>query len=129
MKCFGIGNLTTDVKLGQGGQKNTTYASFGMAFNDKIRKETVFINCISFGKAAEIIAKYLSKGSPLFVVGRLREWTGDNEQKKYSVAIDEFQFIGQKNKQNSSPLGDAPEGTTLGNEKSNNSENLDGCPI
>lgn len=96
LKIIGVGNLTGDVKLGKSSDKKTTYATFGMAFNDKLRNETVFINCISFGKGAEIIGKYLSKGSPLFIVGRLREWINDDELKNYSVAIDEFQFLGNK---------------------------------
>jgi single-strand DNA-binding protein len=50
-------------------------ANLRVAVNNKYgnREETVFINAVVFGKAAEATAKNLTKGSPVLVEGRLRE--------------------------------------------------------
>jgi single-strand DNA-binding protein len=53
----------------------------------------------AWGKQGELIAKYCSKGRPLFVEGRLRfdQWEDKQTQQKRSklkVVLENFQFLG-----------------------------------
>jgi single-strand DNA-binding protein len=55
---------------------------------------------VLFGKTAEIAAQYLTKGSQVYIEGRLqtRKWQDQNGQDRYSTEIvgNEMQFIGGK---------------------------------
>ncbi len=62
------------------------------------REETTFVDVESFGKQAEVVAKYFTKGRPIFVEGRLRlsEWqtpTGE-KRSKLQVVMENFVFVG-----------------------------------
>lgn len=105
-KVILLGNLTRDVELRhtQGGM---AIAKFGMAINrtwtqDGEKKEsTCFVDLTAWGKTGETIAKYCSKGSQLFVEGRLEYsmWDDKDSGKKRSkleVVVDHFQFVGGK---------------------------------
>lgn len=50
---------------------------------------TDFINCTAFGKVAELIAKYFTKGKPILVVGSLHDnnYTDQNNVKHYSKVV------------------------------------------
>jgi single-strand DNA-binding protein len=99
-----MGNLTRDVQtktIGGG----TTVAEFGLACNRKFKtgdgeqkEEVLFVDCTAFGKPAEIIEKYCSKGKPLFVEGRLRLDTWESKdggkRSKISVVVENFQLLG-----------------------------------
>lgn len=104
-KVFLMGNLTRDpeTRVTPGG---LTIAKLGLAVNRRYRtkdgeqkEETTFVDIDAFGAPAETIRKYCSKGSGLFVEGRLRldQWqdknTGDNRS-KLNVVLENFQFIG-----------------------------------
>lgn len=62
-----------------------------------VREETTFVDVEVFGKQAEIIAKYFTKGRPIFVEGRLRlnEWQTQTGEKrsKLVVVLESFVFI------------------------------------
>jgi len=96
--CTFIGNLTSDPELSTVGQYDTVLCKFTLAVNTKTKKgdEVLFIKCSLFGKGGEVVVKYLSKGSPLAVSGRLQmnEYQGKNY---YSILVNEFKFIGNKN--------------------------------
>jgi len=94
-KVFILGNLTRDPEL-----RNTptgqSVASFGVATNrvwfDKNRQkqtEAEFHNVVAWGKLAEIASRYLSKGKLVFIEGRLktRTWEDQSGQKKYKTEI------------------------------------------
>lgn len=78
-KVLIIGNLTRDPdrrNLPNGGE---AVADFGIAMNDRWtgddgspREETTFVDVACFGKLAHTVDKYLHKGDPVFVEGRLR---------------------------------------------------------
>ncbi len=99
------GNLTKDIET-KYLPSGTCIAEFGIAvnrvwYNDKKEKqeEVTFIGCTAFGKLAENIAKYFSKGMPIYVSGRLKQdqWEDKETGKKQSktkVIVEEFQFIG-----------------------------------
>ena len=65
------------------------------------REETTFVDVESFGKQAETVAKYFTKGKPIFVEGRLRlnEWQTPNGEKrsKLQVVMETFVFVGPNN--------------------------------
>lgn len=55
---------------------------------------------VLFGRTAEVASQYLSKGSQVYIEGRLqtRKWQDQNGQDRYSTEIvgNEMQFIGGK---------------------------------
>lgn len=64
------------------------------------REETTFIDVDCFGRQAEIISKYFTKGKPILVEGRLRydQWESKNGEKrsKLTVTLENFQFVGSR---------------------------------
>lgn len=66
------------------------------ANGDKIQ-ETEWISCVAWNKQAETINQYVSKGNALFVEGRLRtrSWQDDkgNTRYKTEVIVSNFQFL------------------------------------
>ena len=99
-----IGNLTRDPALSYL-PSQTPVIDIGLAVNrewkDKDgnkKQETCFIDCRAFGKSAETINKYVKKGDPLLVSGRLcfEQWDGKDGTKhsKHRIMIETFQFLG-----------------------------------
>ncbi len=102
-KVFLMGNLTRDVQL-KHTANNTAVANIGLAVNRRYRnnagemqEETTFVDCEAWGRTAETMGKYLSKGRPVFVEGRLRlnEWEDrdGNKRSKLLVVVDTFTFV------------------------------------
>ena len=103
-KVMLIGNLTRDPQLSYL-PSQTAVVEFGLAVNRKWRgkdgqdkEETCFVDCRAFGKTAETINKYLSKGRPVFVEGRLTfdSWQAADGSKrsKHRITVENFQFLG-----------------------------------
>ena len=103
-KIFLMGNLTRDPQLSYL-PSQTAVVEFGLAVNRRWRskegenrEETMFVDCRAFGRQAENINKYLSKGRPLFLEGRLTfdSWTAQDGTKrsKHRVTVESFQFLG-----------------------------------
>ena len=103
-KVLLMGNLTRDPEMRQLPSGNAV-ATIGLAVNRKfktregdMREEVTFVDCEAFGRTAEVMCQYLSKGRPVFVEGRLRldQWqdkqSGENRS-KLKVIIENFQFI------------------------------------
>ena len=99
-----MGHLTRDIDLKSvaGGQ---SVARIGLAVNRKFktkegeeREEVAYIDCEAWGKTGETMAKYLNKGKPVFIEGRLKyESWEDKEGGKRSalrVVVEGFQFVG-----------------------------------
>ncbi len=94
-KIFIIGNLTRDPEL-RALPSGTPVASFGVATNrvfkdkDGQKKEDVqFHNIVTFGRQAEIVKQYLTKGSSIFIEGRIqnRTWDAQDGTKKNRTEI------------------------------------------
>ena len=68
-----------------------------------LREETTFVDIEAFGKQAEVVAKYFTKGRPIFVEGRLRlnEWQAQSGEKrsKLMVVLENFVFVGSNSQQ------------------------------
>jgi len=103
-KVFLMGNLTRDPQLSYL-PSETAVVDFGLAVNRRWtgkdgtkKEETCFVDCRAFGRQAENINKYLSKGRALFVEGRLSfdSWTAQDGTKrsKHRVTVENFQFLG-----------------------------------
>jgi len=63
------------------------------------QERTTWINYVAFGKLAEIMSKYLVKGSRVYLEGELRVQTWDKDgQKQYKTEIvaDEMQMLDSK---------------------------------
>ena len=103
-KVLLIGNLTRDPQLSYT-PNQTAVVDFGLAVNRRWtgqdgqqREETCFVECQAFGRPAENINKYLTKGRQLFVEGRLTfsSWTAQDGTKRsrLRVTVERFQFLG-----------------------------------
>jgi len=119
-KVMLMGNLTRDPQLSYT-PNQTAVVDFGLAVNrrwtssDGEKKEEVcFVDCTSFGRQAETINKYLRKGRPVFVEGRLSfsSWVGQDGAKRsrLKVIVENFQFLGGP-KTDSSAFGAAAGGS------------------
>jgi single-strand DNA-binding protein len=105
-----MGNLTRDPEL-RVTPKGTCICQFSLAINRKTkfesgeeREEVTYVDVEAWGKQGETIAKYLTKGKPLYVEGRLRldQWEDKNTKEKRSrmkVVLEQFQFIGGRDDQ------------------------------
>ena len=102
-KVFLMGNLTRDPQLSYL-PSQTAVVDFGLAVNRRWtgkdgekREETCFVDCRAFGRMAENLNKYMSKGRPLFVEGRLTfdSWTAQDGTKRsrHRVTVENFQFL------------------------------------
>ncbi|MCB9919933.1 MAG: single-stranded DNA-binding protein [Planctomycetes bacterium] len=102
-KVFLIGNLTRDPEL-RATQGGSNVCKFGLAINRRYttqqgqQEETTFVDMTAFGRQAEVIQQYCTKGKPLFVEGRLQfsTWETKDGQKrsKLEVIVENFQFLG-----------------------------------
>lgn len=103
-KVILMGNLTRDVEV-RTTSSGQNVASFSLAVTRSWRgqdgqqqDQTSFINCVAWGKAGEIIAQYVSKGSPLLVSGRLDQRSYEdkdgNKRQAVEVVVEDFNFIG-----------------------------------
>lgn len=111
-KVMIIGNLTRDPEL-RNTPSGQTVASFSVATNfvwtdqsGQQQKKTEFHNIIAWRKLADICAKYLHKGSKVFIEGRLQttDWTGQDGVKRYRTEIVTENMIMLDNK-GGSPMG------------------------
>jgi len=102
-KVLLMGNLTRDPQLSYT-PNQTAVVDFGLAVNRRwtgkngeARDETCFVDCRAFGRPAENINKYLTKGRLVFVEGRLTfdSWTSQDGTKrsKHRVTVETFQFL------------------------------------
>lgn len=112
-KVFLCGRLTRDPEMrsfANGGK----VAKFGLAVNDRKKnkqtgeweQEPIFLdveafNRGEFGKTADVVEKYLRKGSEAFIEGKIQmdQWTAADGQKRSKVKIvaDAIQFGQRKN--------------------------------
>lgn len=92
-----IGRLTKDPQLSFSKGKGTAIARLTVAVNRMQKGEADFINCTAFGKTAETIGNYMTKGSQIAINGELRV---DNYKKEdgtwvnnTNVLVNRFEFV------------------------------------
>ena len=89
-KVILIGNLGNDPEC-KYSQNGTAITSFSIATSEKYKDEiqTEWHKIITFGKLAEICNKYLSKGSKVYIEGKIqtRKWEDKNGSDHYTTEI------------------------------------------
>lgn len=84
-KCFLAGNFTHDPEL-QYTTGGTAYCSFQLGLNEswtnddgERQERSDFLRFIAWGNAAEFIAKYFTKGRPVFIECKARQDTWEDK--------------------------------------------------
>ncbi|HUE69938.1 MAG TPA: single-stranded DNA-binding protein [Pirellulaceae bacterium] len=101
-----LGNVTRDIEL-KYTSSGLAVTDMGMAVNDRRKnqqtgewiEEVTFVQVTLWGRTAEIAGEYLSKGSPVFIEGRLKLDTWEQDGKKHSklhVVGERLQLIGSR---------------------------------
>jgi len=115
-KVILAGRLTRETELSFT-PSQTPVCQFGLAIGrsrkDKTTgqeiKETTFVDCVSFGKQAETIHQYFSKGMAILIDGRLKFESWQDKQNgqqrtKLKVIVEGFQFVERKQQAAQEPL-------------------------
>ncbi len=107
-KIIIVGNLGRDPELRYTPQ-GTAVCNFSMATNEKRRDKsgeqqdiTTWFRITLWNRQAENASKYLQKGSPVYIEGRLKldEWTDRDGKTRQTldVTATDMQFLGNANK-------------------------------
>ena len=94
-KVFLMGNLTRDPEL-RYTPAGLAVASFGIAINrawtaksGEQKEDVCYVDISIFGRRAEVLGEYFSKGNPIFIEGRLQfnQWETKDGQKGARSAL------------------------------------------
>lgn len=105
-KVILLGNVGKDPDI-RYPQQGHCVASFTLATNETIpgangttTERTEWHNIVAWGKQAEVIEKYVRKGTKLYIEGKLRtrQWEDRNTIKRYvtEVYVDNFELLGSR---------------------------------
>lgn len=128
-----VGRLTRDVDL-RYTSNGTAYASFTVAVernfkNQNGEKETDFINCAMWRKAAENLANYTKKGSLIGIEGRIQTRNYDNQQGQRvyvtEVLAEKFSFLESAKTANNGVLNSGGINTQSYNKNQNSAVNFE----
>lgn len=101
-----MGRLTKDVDFKEGA---TPVAKFDLAI-DRKKDGTDYPSCVAFGKTAEFVQKYFSKGMKVAVEGEIRtgSYTNKEGKKVYTtdVVVNDCAFCEKKGEQTPPPSPD-----------------------
>lgn len=103
-KIIVVGNLGRDPELRYTPQ-GTAVCNFSVATSEKKRDKagelqevTTWFRVTTWNKQAENASKYLTKGNPVYIEGRLRieEWTDRDGNNRYTLEVNatDMQFLG-----------------------------------
>ena len=108
-----IGRLTKDPEVRYTtGANQTAVCNFTLAV-DRIGEGADFITCVAFGKTAENIGKFMSKGRQLAVRGHIQTGSYEKDgQRRYTtdVIVERAKFVGSKNEEKPQEQMEIPEG-------------------
>lgn len=108
-KVFIAGNLVRDPEV-RFLTNETSVANFSVASNRRFRSrdgeprdETTFVEIETWGRTAELVGQYLTKGRACMVEGRLKldQWEDKdgNKRNRLKVVAESVQFIGGRDNQ------------------------------
>lgn len=111
-KVILVGNLGRDAEM-KHTPSGAAVSSFSLATTEKWtgkdgqkQEKTEWHRCVLWGKTAEAVSQYLTKGKQVYVEGRLetRQWEKDG-QKHYSteIKVDNVVLLGGGEKQSVTP--------------------------
>lgn len=93
-KVILLGRLVRDLELRESG--DVKFTPFSLAINEGQEKVT-FVDCVAFGKTAEILGTYVGKGNRVLVEGYLDTGSYMNAQgervKTCNVVVNNVKFI------------------------------------
>ncbi len=112
-KVMLIGNVGSDPEVRylesnpQNPAANAKVASFRLATseryrdrNGEVRENTEWHNIVAWRNNADVIERYVKKGTQLYIEGKLRtrQWTDQTGNKRYTteVQVDSFQLLGKR---------------------------------
>ena len=108
----GLGRLTRDPEIRTLNNENQTkMARFSIAITRRIKNaegnyDADFLNCVAYGKTAELLEKYFKKGNAIGVTGRVQtgSYTNKDGVKVYTTDIvcETIDFVDKKGDGNSS---------------------------
>ncbi|MBE7516530.1 MAG: single-stranded DNA-binding protein [Chloracidobacterium sp.] len=140
-KIILVGNLGRDPEL-RFTPQGKAVCSFSMATNEKRRDKsgefqdvTTWFKVTLWGNQAENANKYLSKGRPVYIEGRLRieEWTDRDNNNRYTLDVQatDMQFIsaGRDDTAGSSSYSDDHEPQYTGAEPSAKGSSSANAPV
>ena len=93
-KVIIVGNLGNDPEV-KATNSGSTLANFSVATSERWTKDgerhekTEWHRVTAFGKLAEIVGQYVTKGSKVYIEGKIqtRSWETDNGEKRYATEI------------------------------------------
>lgn len=101
-----MGRMTANPEV-TSSASGTTIARFTLAVDRKFAKEgqqkTDFFQCVAFGKLAEVVEKYLTKGAKIVASGEMRLDTVQKDGKNVTypkVNANEIEFCEKKSESN-----------------------------
>ena len=110
-KVILAGNIVRDPEL-RFSPSNLAVARTALAVNSRYKEkdETMFIDIVVFGKQAETLNSYATKGTPVLVEGRLSQNRWEDEsgkaRYKYEVIVQSFQLLGSRRDRDEMSMGD-----------------------
>ncbi len=111
-KVILMGRLTRDPEIRYTqGENQMVIARYTLAVERRYKREgepsADFINCVAFGKTAEVAEKYFRKGIKIAVTGRIQtgNYTNQDGMKIYTtdVVVEEQEFAESKSSSQQSP--------------------------
>ena len=102
-KVILLGRLTKDPDLKFTAGDGKAVSKFTIAVNRIKKEEADFINCVAFGKTAENISQFFTKGKQICIDGSIRtgSYEAQDGTKRYTtdVIVETFEFVESKKKE------------------------------
>ena len=102
-KFIGIGALTKTVEV-RYTKNELKVANFTIAINREVKNkegnyDADFISCVAYGNLADLVSKYLDKGSRISVEGHIQTGSYEKDGKKTyttDIVVEKIQFLDSK---------------------------------
>lgn len=102
-----IGRATNNLQVKTIESSGTPVVNFTVATNRKFKnkdgnilEDAEYHRCVSYGKWADVLGKYLNKGKRIYIEGRLRtrKWQDSEGVERFSteIIVDNFIFLDPK---------------------------------
>lgn len=102
-KFIGIGALTKAVEV-RYTKNELKVANFTLAINREVKNkegnyDADFISCVAYGSQADLVSKYLDKGSKVSIEGHIQTGSYEKDGKKTyttDIVVEKIQFLDSK---------------------------------